>query len=183
VPLAVREHGIRRLALEDLATTARVAVPVAHDHAGGDIVGVLGAAYLEAASGLQEGLRTAFDRAPSPREGLERSVRWLLRTLAEDANRTHYCYVDILMGGPRLVGLREQARRGTVAIWQRHHDLAHPRRPLPRSHFELVNSTVVALVARAARDGHVHELPEAADVVLPLIDPVEPAVTPRVAVS
>ena len=172
-PLAVAELGIEHVGLEDLAQVARIRASDVHEHARGDVTGVLGAAYLESAGALQRGFAWSWRRAPTPHEGLRSAVGWLLTTLAEDPARALFCYVEIVKGGRPLVRLREQVRHGSVGIWTAQYRETSPDSWLPPSHFELVNSATISLIASRAAQGRTHELRDMPDTVLALIEPGE----------
>ncbi|HEV7493210.1 hypothetical protein [Baekduia sp.] len=172
-PLAVAQQGIEHVTLEDLAQAARIRASDAHVHAHGDVTGVLGAAYLESAGALQRGFIWSWRCAPTPRDGLRSAVAWLLTTLAEDPIRALFCYVEIVKGGRPLVRLREQVRQGSVAIWTAQYREMVPDSWLPPSHFELVNSATISLIATRAAQGRTHELRAMSDAVLALIEPDE----------
>jgi hypothetical protein len=170
-PLAVAELGIEHVGLDDLAEAARIRASDVRAHAHGDVVGVLGAAYLESAGALQRGFAWSWRHAPTPREGLQNAVGWLLTTLADDPARALFCYVEILKGGRPLVRLREQVRHGSVGIWTTQYRQTAPDNRLPASHFELVNSATISLIAARASHGRTHELRDMPDAVLALIEP------------
>ena len=173
-PTAVARRGIAGVELEDFAEAAGMRAQDVWTHARGDVTGLLGSAYLVHAGRLQKSFRDAFVHAPTPREGLERSVRGLLRTVAEDRERTLFCYVEIQRGTAPLRALRSQIARGSVGLWAEVHraSAAGARGWLPPTHFEVVNSAVIHLIADHATHDRVHELPERADAVLALVDPV-----------
>ncbi len=128
-PLAVAKLGIEHVQLDDLAEAARIRASDVHAHAHGDVMGVLGAAYLESAGALQRGFAWSWRQAPTPREGLNNAVGWLLTTLAEDPARALFCYVEIIKGGRPLRRLREQVRQGSVGIWTTQYTRDGARQP------------------------------------------------------
>jgi hypothetical protein len=172
-PLAVAARGIEHVELEDLAEAARIRASDVHAHAHGDVMGVLGASYLESAGALQRGFAWSWRRAPTPRDGLHNAVDWLLTTLAEDPTRALFCYVEIIKGGRPLMRLREQVRHGSVGIWTAQYRETAPDSRLPASHFELVNSATISLIAARASQGRTHELRDMPDAILALIEPGE----------
>jgi hypothetical protein len=172
-PLAVAKVGIEHVQLDDLAEAARIRASDVRAHAHGDVVGVLGAAYLESAGALQRGFAWSWRQAPAPRDGLHNAVGWLLTTLAEDPARALFCYVEIIKGGRPLMRLREQVRQGSVGIWTTQYRETAPGNRLPTSHFELVNSATISLIAARASQGRTHELRDMPDAVLALIEPGE----------
>lgn len=172
-PLAVAKVGIEHVCLDDLASAAHIRASDVYEHTRGDVTGVLGAAYLESAGALQRGFAWSWRQAPTPREGLRDAVGWLLTTLAEDPARALFCYVEIVKGGRPLVRLREQVRHGSVGIWTAHYRETAPDSWLPPSHFELVNSATISLIAARAAQGRTHELRDMPDTVLSLIEPDE----------
>lgn len=172
-PLAVAKVGIERVSLDDLAEAARIRASDVRAHAHGDVTGVLGAAYLESAGALQRGFAWSWRHAPTPREGLHDAVDWLLTTLAEDPARALFCYVEIVKGGRPLMRLREQVRHGSVGIWTTQYRETAPDSWLPPSHFELVNSATISLIAARASQGRTDELRDMPAAVLALIEPSE----------
>ncbi|MET0601707.1 MAG: hypothetical protein ABW167_06935 [Baekduia sp.] len=172
-PLAVAKLGIEHVQLDDLAEAARIRASDVHAHAHGDVMGVLGAAYLESAGALQRGFAWSWRQAPTPREGLNTAVSWLLTTLAEDPARALFCYVEIIKGGRPLMRLREQVRQGSVGIWTAQYRETAPGNRLPASHFELVNGATISLIAARASQGRTHELRDMPDAVLALVEPGE----------
>jgi AcrR family transcriptional regulator len=172
-PAAVARRGIAAVTLEDFAEAAGMRGEDVRTHAHGDVTGLLGSAYLAHAGRLQACFREEFLQAPTPRHGLERSVRGLLRAVAEDRDRTLFCYVEIQRGAPALRALRSQIARGSVGLWAEVHKAAAAgtRGWLPPTHFEVVNSAVIHLIAEHAMRDRVDQLPARADAVLALVDP------------
>jgi hypothetical protein len=169
-PAAVAGPGIGAVTLEDFAAAAGMRTDDVRVHARDDVTGLLGSAYLTHAGRLQAAFRAEFLGAPTPQEGLERSVRGLLRAVAEDRDRTRFCYLEVANGAAPLRALRSQIARGSVGLWAEVHR-AGARGWLPPTHFEVVNNAVIHLIADHAAHDRVDVLPARADAVLALVDP------------
>jgi hypothetical protein len=139
-------------------------------HVAGDVLGLVGAAYLASARALENGCDAAYRAAPTPREGVERSVRWLLRTLADDPDRGLFGFVEAVEAPTALVGLRQQIRRSSVGLWMVQHAGVHPDSPLPRSHFEMINNATITLIADHVRQGTTDRLPAQFETVMALYE-------------
>ena len=172
-PAAVARAGIGEVTLDDFADAAGMRGTDVWTHARGDVTGLLGSAYLMHARALQAGFRRDFIAGPTPRDGLERSVRGLLRAVGDDRERTLFCYVEVPQGTPALRALRAQVKRASIGIWTEVHRAvaAGSRDRLPPTHVELVNGAVIHLIAEYAAHDRTHELPGRADAVLALVDP------------
>jgi hypothetical protein len=170
VPVAVRRWGIDALDVDALAQAAGMRASAVGAHLAGDVLGLLGAAYLASARALENGCDAAYRAAPTPREGVECSVRWLLRTLADDPDRGLFGFVEVAEGPSALVGLREQIRRSSTGLWMVQHAGNHPRSPLPRSHFEMINNATITLIADHVRQGTTDRLPDHFETVMTLFE-------------
>ncbi|HEY4095293.1 MAG TPA: hypothetical protein VGM33_07285 [Baekduia sp.] len=181
MPVAVRRVGVDALDVEALAQAAGMDASAVDAHLAGDVLGLLGAAYLASARALEAGCDAAYRAAPTPREGVERSIRWLLRTLADDPDRGLFAFVELARGPAALVALREQIRRSSVGLWMVQHAGNHPASPLPRSHFEMINNATITLVADHVRQGTTDRLPDQFATVMTLFECGVPE-PPRLAV-
>jgi hypothetical protein len=172
-PAAVARRGIGAVTFADFGEAAGMRAEDVRTHARDDVTGLLGSAYLTHAGWLQARFREDFLGAPTPQHGLERSVRGLLRAVAEDRERTLFCYVEIQRGGPALRALRAQVARGSVVLWAEIHRAAAAggRDRLPATHFEVVNSAVIHLIADHAARDRVDALHAHTDAVLALVEP------------
>lgn len=178
VPAAVSQRGINAVDIEDLAEAARLRDSEVRKHLAGDILGVLGGAYLESAGGLQRGFHAAYREAATPRAGVESSIRWLLGTLANDPERAMFSYVEIVQGAKPLLQLREQIRRSSAGLWAVQYETNHPRSWLPPSHFEMVNNAAIAIIVDHARRGTTDRLPDHFETVMTLFESGAPLPPP-----
>ena len=178
VPVVASRWGIAAVDVDALAEVAGMRPCDVDAHLAGDVLGVLGAAYLASARGLQGGCQVAYLAAGAPREGVERSVRWLLRTLADDPDRARFSFVEVAQGPAPLVRLREQIRDSSVGLWVIQHASTHPRSRLPRSHFEMMNNATIALIADQVRQGSTDRLPDHFETVMALFECGTPQLPP-----